>query len=386
MPTPIAQSKIFALRPPCPAAVSVTLALHLLEDARRTAHERRLDDRQVLHDPGQVAVHRGGEPEFQLHRGQHLAEHMGHRQPQVLHVVRVRGCSGPRRPCPRRSSCRAPAGRPWAGRWCPRCRSGWPGPPGRSSGDAVVDDVGFGRRGALAPAVASARPGSARSRPAGAVDVRCGAVEQHDGAQAGQVGVQRLRRPAPGSPRRPPPTPSRRGCRRRRVRWSTGRRWWSPPRRTGSPDRTGSTRSGWSRRSRPAAAAARRDRPARRRGRTPGPWSASRSSDCHSSADPVAEGLTVRCLADPVHEQVPERLCSFGQRGGHETSSLTGRTRRQARQRAGRRCDFGQAGSCPDFTWRGSRARVRPAAGRRVAGAGPASLCRSWQLRLSAAG
>ncbi len=66
----------------------------LFEDARRTAHERRFDDGEVLHDPGQVAVDRGAEAELQLHRGQHLAQDVGHRQPQVLHVVGTQDVQG----------------------------------------------------------------------------------------------------------------------------------------------------------------------------------------------------------------------------------------------------------------------------------------------------
>ncbi|CAB4732085.1 unannotated protein [freshwater metagenome] len=59
----------------------------LLEDARRGAHEGRLDDPEVLDDPVHAAVDRGGEAAGQLGREQHLAERVRHRQPQELQVV-----------------------------------------------------------------------------------------------------------------------------------------------------------------------------------------------------------------------------------------------------------------------------------------------------------
>ena len=62
-------------------------AVCLLEDARCRAHERRLDDGEVVDDLVRPAVHRGREAAGELGRQQHLAERVRHRQPEVLQVV-----------------------------------------------------------------------------------------------------------------------------------------------------------------------------------------------------------------------------------------------------------------------------------------------------------
>ena len=69
-------------------------AVDLLEDPRHGRHERRGDDRQVVDDPVDPAVHRGGRAGRQLGREQHLAERVRQRQPQVLHVVRGQQLEG----------------------------------------------------------------------------------------------------------------------------------------------------------------------------------------------------------------------------------------------------------------------------------------------------
>lgn len=61
--------------------------MNLLENARCSGHEGRPDDRQVVDDPVYPAVHRRNEPRFVLGGEQQLAEDMGQRQPQKLHVV-----------------------------------------------------------------------------------------------------------------------------------------------------------------------------------------------------------------------------------------------------------------------------------------------------------
>ena len=63
------------------------LCVHLLEDPRRTGHERRPEYGQVLNDLVHPAVDRRGKPDLQLHRRKHLAERVRQRQPQVLQVV-----------------------------------------------------------------------------------------------------------------------------------------------------------------------------------------------------------------------------------------------------------------------------------------------------------
>ena len=60
-PTPIAQSKILALRPPWPCAVRVTLARTFSKIRGAPPMNVGLTTRQVLHDLGQVAVDGGGE-------------------------------------------------------------------------------------------------------------------------------------------------------------------------------------------------------------------------------------------------------------------------------------------------------------------------------------
>ena len=62
-------------------------AVRLLEDARRRAHERRLHDAEVLDDLVDPAVDGGREAAGELGGEQHLAEGVGHRQPQELQVV-----------------------------------------------------------------------------------------------------------------------------------------------------------------------------------------------------------------------------------------------------------------------------------------------------------
>ena len=64
-------------------------AVRLLEDPRRGTHERRLHDAEVLDDLVDPAVDRGREAAGELGGEQHLAERVGHRQPQELQVVLV---------------------------------------------------------------------------------------------------------------------------------------------------------------------------------------------------------------------------------------------------------------------------------------------------------
>ena len=103
----------------------------LLEDARRGAHQGRLDDAQVVDDLVDSTVHIGRYPDVDDAADQRLAERVRQRQPQELQVA---GDAAPRsRPAPRPPSTSrgAAARRPWGARWCRRCRSGSPGRPGR---------------------------------------------------------------------------------------------------------------------------------------------------------------------------------------------------------------------------------------------------------------
>ncbi len=89
LPTAKACLKIFSLRPPSTGLHRDDAGVGLLEDARRGAHERRLHDAEVLDDLVDAAVDGRGEAAGQLRRQQHLAEGVGHRQPQELQVVLV---------------------------------------------------------------------------------------------------------------------------------------------------------------------------------------------------------------------------------------------------------------------------------------------------------
>ena len=134
-------------------------AVRLLEDARRGAHERRADHGEVVDDLVDPAVDRGREAAGELGGEQHLAERVRHRQPQELQVVLVedvlrldrRALVGP--------ATGAAAARPWAGRWCRRCRSGWPASRAGWPGDRARRR----RPGArpAAPAPSSSRSASA---------------------------------------------------------------------------------------------------------------------------------------------------------------------------------------------------------------------------------
>ncbi len=65
--------------------------MDLLEDPRRSAHEGRLDDGEVLDDLVDPPVDRGREAELQAGGEQHLAEDVREREPEVLEVVLVQG-------------------------------------------------------------------------------------------------------------------------------------------------------------------------------------------------------------------------------------------------------------------------------------------------------
>ena len=98
-------------------------AVGLLEDAGRGAHEGRPDDGEVVDDLVDPPVDGGGEADLQRQGEQHLAEDVRQREPEVLQVVLGEDVDGrPGGRGPRRSRRCAAAGRPWAGRWSPRCR------------------------------------------------------------------------------------------------------------------------------------------------------------------------------------------------------------------------------------------------------------------------
>ena len=61
--------------------------ISLLEHTRGRAHERRADLHHVVDDLVDPAVDRGGKADSELRGEQHLAEGVGQRQPQQLHVV-----------------------------------------------------------------------------------------------------------------------------------------------------------------------------------------------------------------------------------------------------------------------------------------------------------
>ena len=132
MPTPIAQSKIFAFSPPSPCAVSVTLARTFSK--MRGAPPMKVGlmtprfSTILVRSPSTAVL----KPNSSCTADEHLAQHVGHRQPEVLHVVGTEDVERGDGLALVRPSCRAPAAHPWAGRWCPRCRSGWPGPRDRS--------------------------------------------------------------------------------------------------------------------------------------------------------------------------------------------------------------------------------------------------------------
>ena len=88
-PTSKALLKIFSLAPPSACLHHHDPRVRLLEDARRGTHERRLHDAQVVDDLVDAAVDRGGEAARELRGEQHLAERVGHRQPQELEVALV---------------------------------------------------------------------------------------------------------------------------------------------------------------------------------------------------------------------------------------------------------------------------------------------------------
>ena len=69
-------------------------AVGLLEDARGGAHEGRLHRGAVVDDLVDAAVDGGGEAARELGRQQHLAERVGHRQPQELQVGLVEDVLG----------------------------------------------------------------------------------------------------------------------------------------------------------------------------------------------------------------------------------------------------------------------------------------------------
>ena len=322
MPTPMAQSKIFALSPPCPCAVRVTLARTFSKIRGAPPMKVGLMTPRfstiLVRSPSTAVL----KPNSSCTRGAAPCPARGTSAATGTARRRGPGCPAPRRPCPRRSSCRGPAGRPWAGRWCRRCRSGWPGPPGRSWRSA-----GRSTSGSSASSVCAAgwrvRPGSGCVTWSVLLDVPSNSTMA---VRRGRSAVEDLVRLLGVLGEHAPPIRSRRGCRRHRPRWSTGTPWWSRRRRTGWPGRRGSTRSGWSRRSRPAAAARRRDRPGRRPGRTPGPWSAPRSATSIRRRPGSGRPRPCGVLSTRSTKQVPERLGSLGQCRGHDASSLTGRT------------------------------------------------------------
>ncbi len=87
MPTPSAHRKILSLATALGLGHADDAAVRLLEDPRRSAHERRLDDRQVVDDLGDPSVDRRREADRDLRRQEDLAERVRHRQPEELQVV-----------------------------------------------------------------------------------------------------------------------------------------------------------------------------------------------------------------------------------------------------------------------------------------------------------
>ena len=100
-------------------------AVGLLEDPRRGAHEGRLHHGEVLDDLVDPAVDGGRRSRAEL--GARAAPCRTSAPSAATGTAGRprRGCPGPGSPRPRRSTSPAAAARPWAGRWCRRCRSGW---------------------------------------------------------------------------------------------------------------------------------------------------------------------------------------------------------------------------------------------------------------------
>ena len=101
--------------------------VRLLEDARGRPHEGRLDHREVVDDLVHPAVDRRREADGELGREEHLPERVRQRAATGTGRRRGQDVEPLDRRRPRRSRRSAEAGRPWAGRWFPRCRSGSPG-------------------------------------------------------------------------------------------------------------------------------------------------------------------------------------------------------------------------------------------------------------------
>ena len=193
----------------------------------RRAHEGRLHHGEVLDDLVHAAVDGGGEAAGELGREQHLAERVRHRQPQELHVGLVEDLLRPGWRLPRRSRRSAAAGRPWACRWSPRCRSAWRGGrarPRRSPGRrrSGLSARCFSPRAARSSRVITQSPspsaGPSTDRQHHLVEVR-----------AARSCARGAWRPGSRPRRRRRGTRSRRGCRRRPRRASRDRRWWWPP-------------------------------------------------------------------------------------------------------------------------------------------------------------
>ncbi len=288
----------------------------LLEDPRCAAHERRLDDAEVFHDPGQVTVDRGGEAELQLDRGEHFAQHVGHGQPQVLDVVGaqdIKGCNGFALVGPvvvDESNALGAAGR--AGGVDQRRQV-----LRAAVGDPLVDEVGLVLQARL---------------PAGGQLVhrqRCdvvgalrGAVEQHNGLEAGQAGVHGLF----GLLSVLGEDHHRLGVTQDERDITGGRR---RVHRGGGPAGAEDREIGQD----PLDSGGRCDRHPLLRlqaevdqagGEVEHPVLGLRPGQRFPVVtDPVAKRFALRGLIDPIHKKVSERLGSLGQRRGHFASSLT---------------------------------------------------------------
>ena len=199
-------------------------AVGLLEDARRGAHEGRADDGEVVDDLVDAAVDRRGEA---ARRAGSTAAPCRTSAPSAATGTAGRsrrGCPAPGSRRPRRSTTCAAAARPWAGRSCRRCRSGW-----RATSGVVAVDRGPRRR----PGCSASSSSPSFSRSARPITQSPSVVPSKVTTlvEVRQLGLALDAAWRSGCrPRRTPPgTRSRPGCRRRRRPSSRGRPSWSRP-------------------------------------------------------------------------------------------------------------------------------------------------------------
>ena len=219
MPTPIAQSKIFAFSPPSPCAVSVTLARTFSK--MRGAPPMKVGlmtprfSTILVRSPSTAVL----KPNSSCTADSTLPEHVGHRQPEVLHVVRTEDVE--------RGDGLALVGPVVVHQPDTLGLAGGPG--GVDQGGQVLRDRSRrsgcrprpAARPAARPRAAASSSGSApRPAHAGSHRPRCRRTARRPAGPAGRSPAPCW--PARGSRRTAPPIRSRPGCRRRPARSVVG--------------------------------------------------------------------------------------------------------------------------------------------------------------------